>query len=86
VIDVGVNRLDTGRLAGDVDFDQVAAHAAAVTPVPGGVGPMTIAMLMRNTLLVAERSLGGGLRPPSDASPQSLRGQSPRSNATDQGT
>jgi methylenetetrahydrofolate dehydrogenase (NADP+) / methenyltetrahydrofolate cyclohydrolase len=58
VIDVGVNRLDTGRLAGDVDFDQVAAHAAAVTPVPGGVGPMTIAMLMRNTLLVAERSLG----------------------------
>jgi len=57
VIDVGVNRLDTGRLAGDVDFDSVAAVAAAVTPVPGGVGPMTIAMLMRNTLWAAERQL-----------------------------
>ena len=58
VIDVGVNRLPTGKLAGDVDFDAVRAKAHAITPVPGGVGPMTIAMLMRNTLIVAERQLG----------------------------
>ncbi len=58
VIDVGVNRLDTGRLAGDVDFDSVSKKARAITPVPGGVGPMTIAMLMRNTLHLAQRQLG----------------------------
>ena len=55
VIDVGINRLPTGKLAGDVDFPSVSARAHAVTPVPGGVGPMTVAMLMRNTLLAAER-------------------------------
>ena len=60
VIDVGVNRLDTGKLAGDVDFDSVSAVAAAITPVPGGVGLMTVAMLMRNTLLAADRQVGGG--------------------------
>jgi methylenetetrahydrofolate dehydrogenase (NADP+) / methenyltetrahydrofolate cyclohydrolase len=60
VIDVGVNRLDTGKLAGDVEFDSVSAVAAAITPVPGGVGLMTIAMLMRNTLLAATRQVGGG--------------------------
>ena len=53
VIDVGVNRLDTGKLAGDVDFESVAPRARAITPVPGGVGLMTVAMLMRNTLLAA---------------------------------
>jgi methylenetetrahydrofolate dehydrogenase (NADP+) / methenyltetrahydrofolate cyclohydrolase len=58
VIDVGINRLETGKLAGDVDFESVAARAHAVTPVPGGVGPMTIAMLLRNTLRAAERQLG----------------------------
>ena len=58
VIDVGVNRLDTGRLAGDVDFDSASQRARAITPVPGGVGPMTVAMLMRNTLLVAKHQLG----------------------------
>jgi len=58
VIDVGVNRLETGRLVGDVDFDSVAQRAQAVTPVPGGVGPMTIAMLMKNTLALARRQLG----------------------------
>jgi methylenetetrahydrofolate dehydrogenase (NADP+)/methenyltetrahydrofolate cyclohydrolase len=58
VIDVGINRLETGKLAGDVEFESVAARAGAVTPVPGGVGPMTIAMLLRNTLRAAERQLG----------------------------
>jgi methylenetetrahydrofolate dehydrogenase (NADP+)/methenyltetrahydrofolate cyclohydrolase len=50
VIDVGVNRLENGKLVGDVAFDEVAAKASFITPVPGGVGPMTIAMLMKNTL------------------------------------
>jgi methylenetetrahydrofolate dehydrogenase (NADP+)/methenyltetrahydrofolate cyclohydrolase len=48
VIDVGVNRLPDGKLAGDVDFDAVKEVAGAITPVPGGVGPMTIAMLLEN--------------------------------------
>jgi methylenetetrahydrofolate dehydrogenase (NADP+)/methenyltetrahydrofolate cyclohydrolase len=59
VIDVGVNRLDTGKLAGDVDFESASKRARAITPVPGGVGPMTIAMLMKNTLRGAARQLGG---------------------------
>jgi methylenetetrahydrofolate dehydrogenase (NADP+)/methenyltetrahydrofolate cyclohydrolase len=50
VIDVGVNRLENGKLAGDVAFNEVAPKASYITPVPGGVGPMTIAMLMKNTL------------------------------------
>ena len=50
VVDVGINRLSDGRLVGDVAYDEVAAVAGAVTPVPGGVGPMTIACLLRNTL------------------------------------
>jgi methylenetetrahydrofolate dehydrogenase (NADP+) / methenyltetrahydrofolate cyclohydrolase len=58
VVDVGVNRLPDGRLAGDVDFASVSARARAITPVPGGVGPMTIAMLMRNTLAAARRQVG----------------------------
>lgn len=53
VIDVGTNRLD-GKLVGDVDFEAVAPIASAITPVPGGVGPMTIAMLMKNTLTAAK--------------------------------
>jgi methylenetetrahydrofolate dehydrogenase (NADP+)/methenyltetrahydrofolate cyclohydrolase len=52
VIDVGINRTDDG-LAGDVDFDAVARKAGAITPVPGGVGPMTIAMLLVNTVKAA---------------------------------
>jgi methylenetetrahydrofolate dehydrogenase (NADP+)/methenyltetrahydrofolate cyclohydrolase len=55
VIDVGVNRLESGKLAGDVAFEEVCAKASYITPVPGGVGPMTIAMLMRNTLDAALR-------------------------------
>ena len=57
VIDVGVNRLSTGKLAGDVHFDSVSPKARAITPVPGGIGPMTIAMLMRNTYRAARRQL-----------------------------
>ena len=58
VIDVGINRLPDGRLTGDVDYDSARQVAAAITPVPGGVGPMTIAMLLVNTLEAAERSAG----------------------------
>ena len=50
VVDVGINRTSDGKLVGDVDFDSVVSVAGAITPVPGGVGPMTIAMLMRNTI------------------------------------
>ncbi len=50
VIDVGINRLDSGKLVGDVDFDAASTNAAWMTPVPGGVGPMTIATLLENTL------------------------------------
>ena len=50
VIDVGMNRDENGKLCGDVDFESVKEVASAITPVPGGVGPMTIAMLMKNTL------------------------------------
>ena len=56
VIDVGINRVD-GKLVGDVDFESAVPVASAITPVPGGVGPMTVAMLLRNTLQAFERSL-----------------------------
>jgi methylenetetrahydrofolate dehydrogenase (NADP+)/methenyltetrahydrofolate cyclohydrolase len=59
VIDVGINRLDDGRLVGDVDYDPAAERASWITPVPGGVGPMTVAMLMKNTLEAAERRQAG---------------------------
>jgi methylenetetrahydrofolate dehydrogenase (NADP+)/methenyltetrahydrofolate cyclohydrolase len=55
VIDVGINRLADGRLAGDVEYAAAAERAAWITPVPGGVGPMTVAMLVQNTLEAAER-------------------------------
>ncbi|MGH8672904.1 MAG: bifunctional methylenetetrahydrofolate dehydrogenase/methenyltetrahydrofolate cyclohydrolase FolD [Burkholderiales bacterium] len=58
VIDVGVNRLDDGKLAGDVDFAGVREVAGLITPVPGGVGPMTVAMLIRNAVDAALRSCG----------------------------
>ncbi|HOU22004.1 MAG TPA: bifunctional methylenetetrahydrofolate dehydrogenase/methenyltetrahydrofolate cyclohydrolase FolD [Kiritimatiellia bacterium] len=66
VVDVGVNRVPDParpagyRLVGDVDFEAVAAKASAITPVPGGVGPMTVTMLLRNTLDAARRREGGG--------------------------
>jgi methylenetetrahydrofolate dehydrogenase (NADP+)/methenyltetrahydrofolate cyclohydrolase len=74
VIDVGINRIpapekgeDKTRLVGDVDFDSAAAIAGAITPVPGGVGPMTIACLLANTVTTA--SLINGLTPPKDLTP-----------------
>ncbi|MBK7661007.1 MAG: bifunctional methylenetetrahydrofolate dehydrogenase/methenyltetrahydrofolate cyclohydrolase FolD [Betaproteobacteria bacterium] len=61
VIDVGINRLPDGKLVGDVDFAAIAPVAARITPVPGGVGPMTIAMLIANTVRSAERAAGFAL-------------------------
>ena len=58
VIDVGINRLADGRLVGDVAFAECAAVAGAITPVPGGVGPMTIACLLENTVTAALRRRG----------------------------
>jgi methylenetetrahydrofolate dehydrogenase (NADP+)/methenyltetrahydrofolate cyclohydrolase len=69
VIDVGINRLAPakdeakGRLVGDVDFASASEVAGAITPVPGGVGPMTIAVLLRNTLVAAHRNAGVALAP-----------------------
>ena len=54
IIDVGINRLDSGKLVGDIEFDNAAENAAWITPVPGGVGPMTIGTLVQNTRYVAE--------------------------------
>ena len=54
VIDVGMDRDENGKLCGDVDFQNVEPVASAITPVPGGVGPMTIAMLMKNTIRAAK--------------------------------
>jgi methylenetetrahydrofolate dehydrogenase (NADP+)/methenyltetrahydrofolate cyclohydrolase len=56
VIDVGINRLPDGRLVGDVDFDAVSRKASHITPVPGGVGPMTVTMLLHNTVQSALRA------------------------------
>lgn len=58
VIDVGMNRDENGKLVGDVDFESASARASAITPVPGGVGPMTITMLMKNTLTAARAQAG----------------------------
>jgi methylenetetrahydrofolate dehydrogenase (NADP+)/methenyltetrahydrofolate cyclohydrolase len=60
VIDVGINRLESGKLAGDVDFAAVREKAGWITPVPGGVGPMTIASLLENTLLAADLHRSAG--------------------------
>jgi methylenetetrahydrofolate dehydrogenase (NADP+)/methenyltetrahydrofolate cyclohydrolase len=54
VVDIGINRLDNGKLVGDVDYENVAPKCSYITPVPGGVGPMTIAMLLKNTIKAAK--------------------------------
>lgn len=59
VVDVGINRMPNGRIVGDVDFEGVAAKASYITPVPGGVGPMTVAMLLSNTVRAAEHAVKG---------------------------
>ncbi len=58
VIDVGINRCEDGTIVGDVDFDGVSKKASYITPVPGGVGPMTVTMLLSNTIGAAERLAG----------------------------
>jgi methylenetetrahydrofolate dehydrogenase (NADP+)/methenyltetrahydrofolate cyclohydrolase len=63
VIDVGINRLPDGRLVGDVDFAGVAQKASHITPVPGGVGPMTVTMLLVNTIASAKRAIGKSKTP-----------------------
>jgi len=60
VIDVGINRLPDGKLVGDIDFEGIRKKVAYVTPVPGGVGPMTVTMLLENTLVAAERAIAPG--------------------------
>ena len=57
VIDVGINRDENGKLCGDVDFENVEPKASFITPVPGGVGPMTVAMLMQNTVTATEKKI-----------------------------
>ena len=55
VIDVGINRGEDGKLVGDVDFENIESKASYITPVPGGVGPMTVAMLMNNVIKAAKQ-------------------------------
>jgi methylenetetrahydrofolate dehydrogenase (NADP+)/methenyltetrahydrofolate cyclohydrolase len=57
VIDIGINKLDNGKIVGDVDFEQVSKKSSYITPVPGGVGPMTIAMLLQNTIKAAKQRI-----------------------------
>ena len=57
VIDVGINRLEDGSLVGDVDYDAIKDKVSGITPVPGGVGPMTIATLLENTLIAYKENL-----------------------------
>lgn len=59
IVDVGINRLENGKLCGDVQFDEVSKKASLITPVPGGVGPMTITMLMKNTVFAARNQKNG---------------------------
>jgi methylenetetrahydrofolate dehydrogenase (NADP+)/methenyltetrahydrofolate cyclohydrolase len=74
VIDVGINRLHDGRIVGDVDFEGVREKASHITPVPGGVGPMTVTMLLHNTILAARRfSRARAASRPEQHSPEATR-------------
>ncbi|MGL5097741.1 MAG: bifunctional methylenetetrahydrofolate dehydrogenase/methenyltetrahydrofolate cyclohydrolase, partial [Planctomycetia bacterium] len=64
VVDVGIHRRDDGKLVGDVEYASAAAVAAAITPVPGGVGPMTVALLLANTLKAAKLAAGDAVDGP----------------------
>ncbi len=77
VIDVGINRTDDGKLVGDVDFASVTTKASAITPVPGGVGPMTIAMLLQNTLTAARLQVNGSSPAPEQRASGSTGRRSP---------
>jgi methylenetetrahydrofolate dehydrogenase (NADP+)/methenyltetrahydrofolate cyclohydrolase len=55
VVDVGINRLESGKLVGDVEYDVARSNASFITPVPGGVGPMTVASLIENTMIACEQ-------------------------------
>jgi methylenetetrahydrofolate dehydrogenase (NADP+)/methenyltetrahydrofolate cyclohydrolase len=59
-VDIGINVLPNGKTVGDVDYDAVSKKAAFITPVPGGVGPVTIAILLKNTVISAKRMVGVG--------------------------
>jgi len=63
VVDVGINRLENGKLVGDVDFEAVKEKAFAITPVPGGVGPMTVASLLINTVSIYRQKMGFSKHP-----------------------
>lgn len=76
VIDVGINFLPDGRLVGDVDFESVRQRASFITPVPGGVGPMTVTMLLENTVAAAERA-GGSQPVPTEAGFAQMREMTP---------
>jgi methylenetetrahydrofolate dehydrogenase (NADP+)/methenyltetrahydrofolate cyclohydrolase len=74
VIDVGMNRDENGKLCGDVDFAAAELLASAITPVPGGVGPMTIAMLLENTVLAAEARIVARQPAGAGGAPRETRG------------
>jgi methylenetetrahydrofolate dehydrogenase (NADP+)/methenyltetrahydrofolate cyclohydrolase len=57
VVDIGINRLESGALVGDVEFEIAAKRASMITPVPGGIGPMTVSMLMYNTIQIAKNRI-----------------------------
>jgi len=81
VIDVGINRLNDGTITGDVEFDEAAKRAAWITPVPGGVGPMTVAMLLKNTLAAQISNLQINSKPLSSAADEQEKNAGSRGQA-----